>query len=53
MELKNQLDMLKQLCELDAVPGCEDRVAQWIQENLPKDVAARRDVRERKPQAIK
>lgn len=45
MELKNQLDMLKQLCELDAVPGCEDRAAQWIQENLPKDVAARRDVR--------
>lgn len=45
MELKNQLTMLKQLCELDAVSGCEDRAAEWILAHLPQDCKAHRDVR--------
>ena len=45
MELTKKLELLKELCELDCVSGCEDRAAEWILAHLPADCKAHRDGR--------
>lgn len=45
MELTKKLELLQELCTLDAVSGCEDRVAEWILNKLPEDCKAYRDSR--------
>ena len=36
MEQTKQLQLLKELCEIDGVSGCEGKVAQWLKEHLPE-----------------
>ena len=36
MELTKQLEMLKELCALDGVSGCEERVAEYLRAHLPQ-----------------
>ena len=45
MELTKQLEMLKELCALDGVSGCEERVAEYLRTHLPQDCQVRQDIR--------
>lgn len=45
MELTKQLEMLKELCTLDGVSGCEERVAEYLRAHLPQDCQVRQDIR--------
>ena len=45
MELTKQLEMLKELCALDGVSGCEERVAEYLRAHLPQDCQVRQDIR--------
>lgn len=45
MEQTKQLQLLKELCEIDGVSGCEGKVAQWLKEHLPEDCTAHLDAR--------
>ena len=43
MELTKQLELLKQLCEIDGVSGGEEKVADWLKNHLPEDCKVRTD----------
>ena len=43
MELTKQLELLKQLCEIDGVSGGEEKVADWLKTHLPEDCKVRTD----------
>ena len=45
MEQTNRLNLLKELCAIDGVSGCEGKVAQWIKSHLPADCTAYTDAR--------
>ena len=43
MELTKQLELLKQLCEIDGVSGGAEKVADWLKNHLPEDCKVRTD----------
>lgn len=45
MEQTNRLNLLKELCAIDGVSGCEGKVVQWIKSHLPADCTAYTDAR--------
>ncbi len=45
MDEIKELALLKELCEIDGISGCENKVREWIKSHLPKDCTARTDAR--------
>ena len=45
MEQTNRLKLLKELCAIDGVSGCEGKVAQWIKSHLSADCTTYTDAR--------